>query len=99
MEKYVYAFRDEKLGAFNDPQYDVMDKEHKKDIIARSCLQCPEEQRARVADTTLYFLGTFDDVKGTFNLLVYPELLLNLRDYIKFDVPKQEVVSDGTKEC
>lgn len=98
MKKFVYAYRDAKLGAFNDPKLDVMDKEHMAETIARSCIKCPEENKSFIADQTLYYLGTFDDVKGSFELEQYPELILTCRDYIKFETVKEDEVKDDGKD-
>ena len=86
MKKYVFALRDKKLGAYQNPFYRVDDKEHVIEDYTRSAKLASPADRARVADLSLYYLGEFDDIKGEFILLEQSEKLLDLEDY----VPKKE---------
>lgn len=86
MTLYIYAYRDCKLGCFEKPIYSTEDKEHIKVGVIRSCILAEESKKKMLADQALYYLGTFDDETCKFNTLEFEEKLLDLRDYIKFEV-------------
>ena len=92
MKLYVYCARDKKLGAYQVPEYKTEDPEHVSEGTARSLKVVAFEtiEKARLKDQALYFFGTFDDVKGKFDLLEEPEKLIDYEDYL----PRSEEV-DG----
>lgn len=85
MQKYVYGYKDYKLGAYGNTFNDVLEPERMKETITRSCLMAAEEQKPQLRDQALFYFGTYDDVKGKFDLLQEPAKLLDLGDYVKFD--------------
>lgn len=84
MKIYVYCARDKKLGAYQFPEYKTEDKEHIAEGTARSLkvVQVEAIEKARLRDQALYFMGSFDDVKGKFDLLEEPEKLIDYEDYL-----------------
>jgi len=91
MKVYVYCSRDKKLGAFQTPEFKTEDPEHVSEGTARALKVVPIEniEKARLRDQALYHLGSFDDLKGKFELLEEPEKLIDYEDYL----PRSE--SDG----
>ena len=96
MKIYIYCARDKKLGAFQNPEYKTEDKEHIAEGTARSLkvVQVGAIEKARLRDQALYFMGSFDDVKGKFDLLDEPEKLLDYEDYLP---RKEELHGEGEK--
>ena len=82
MKLYIFARRDKKLQAFDLPYYKREDVEHEVEGVSRGLKFVKPEERARAADLALYYLGSFDDVKGKFDLLEEPEKLIDFEDYV-----------------
>lgn len=82
MKKFVFVLRDKKLGAFGDPVCKVEDVEHVVELVSRSLKDVPIEQRAKSRDQALYYLGTYDDISGKFDLLEQPDKLLDYEDFV-----------------
>lgn len=94
MKKYVIVLRDKKLGAFGDPVFKVEDVEHIVELVSRSLKDIESGQRAKAADQALYYLGTYDDISGKFDLLDQPEKLLDYEDFI----PRLELADESGKK-
>lgn len=90
MKKFVFALRDKKLGAYQDPIFKVEDKEHVVESYARGLKLIRPEEVARARDMSLYYLGEYDDINGTFNLLEHEEKLLDFEDFI----PRKDEIKD-----
>lgn len=82
MIHYVFTFRNKVAQYYDQPFFSKEDKEHVKENYARACLLSKPEEHAKLKEMALYYFGTFDDIKGTFDL-VPEEKLLDLEDYIK----------------
>lgn len=93
MKIYVYSARDKKLGAYQFPEYKVEDPEHVAEGTARALKVVPLDniEKARLNDQALYYLGSFDDISGKFDLLAEPEKLIDYEDYL----PRKDEVKDG----
>lgn len=91
MKKYVYILRDKKLGAYENPILRVDDVEHVVESYVRGLKLISPEEAVRARDMSLYYLGTFDDVIGKFELIEHEEKLLDFEDYI----PRKEEAKDG----
>ena len=59
----IYAYLDEKTGAFGNPQYTPMDEKMMLTMAKRTAMSGDAEQ---LRYATLYKLGYFDDEAGTF---------------------------------
>lgn len=86
MEVYVYIWRDKKLGVYGNPQFTTEDKEHVAVGTARGLAGITDAmKKAQAKDSALYYVGTFDDITGKFDLLPELEKILDAEDYIKSD--------------
>lgn len=76
--KNIFAFKNRLVGSFMDPTFDFMPKEDKVRYANNFCILKPEEAlKQGLNELDLYFLGTYDDEHGVFDL-VEPELLCQL---------------------
>lgn len=82
MKLYVYSLRDKKLQSFEAPVFKDDEPERCKEKSARGLRLVGEEDKARARDMALYYLGTFDDESGKFELLDHEEKLLDYEDYL-----------------
>lgn len=100
MKLYIYSVRDKKLGAFDSPHFAHDDSEHMSESIARELKRIKPEEISRAADCALYYMGTFDDISGKFELLAEPEKLIDYEDYVprKMEV-NNHVSSSEAKVC
>lgn len=87
MTLYAYAFYNRKVGAYTAPMFEQYDKELKTEIIKRGYVMAKDDDRANLDECDFYYLGKFDDVKGSFDLLEKPEFILSFGG--KDDVRKE----------
>lgn len=91
MKHFIYCQRDKRVGAFETPFFKTEDVEHVTEGTARGLKYVKPEEYSVARDRALYFLGTFDDVTGKFELVPQEEKLLDFEDYL----PKKEDVPNG----
>lgn len=99
MTKYLYGYRDRKLGAYSLIFPDVYDPEKEKVVIERALKTAPiDKNLKKFVDLQLYYLGSWDDVSGQI-VSVLPEFLIDMGDYVAplLDIEK-EVIEDGKEE-
>lgn len=73
---YVYSMYNRKTGVYNDPYIQPITKDIYPKMMQRSAVMNPEQARANhVYECDLFYLGTFDEEQGKFDLLEKPEFL------------------------
>ena len=82
MKLYVYSLRDKKLQSYQPPVFKDDEPERCTEKTARGLRLITDEEKARARDMALYYLGTFDDESGKFDLLEHEEKLLDYEDYL-----------------
>lgn len=76
--KNIYAFKNRLVGSFLDPNFDFIPKKDKARYAYNFCMLKPEEAlKQGLNELDLYYLGTYDDEHGIFDLCE-PELLIQL---------------------
>lgn len=60
----VYCYRDKKLGRFQTPVVNNIEKETAAVTLARAVVDLTKEQKNKIRDLELYYLGEFDDKTG-----------------------------------
>lgn len=85
MELKVYSIRDSKGEIFNSPFYKKTHGEAERDFttLVRDEKSMPGQYPQ---DFDLYYLGTYDDVKGIFNTLDTPQHITKAVNVITKDV-------------
>lgn len=82
--KHVYITRDKLTGTYMPGITLVRETpEEYKEIIIRSILKAPQDLLLQIKDNSYFYIGTFDDITGKFDLLSEYEKLLEAEDYIK----------------
>lgn len=76
MTLYGYCFYNKKIGAYTAPVWNQFDKDIAKESQYRAFLMTnKEEEKVFYSENDFYYLGTFDDKSGEFNLNIKPEFL------------------------
>ena len=60
----IYAYRDKKLGAFETPFVNNLEKDRAAVAVSRAIVGLEDKQKLRMRDLDLYYLGSFDDKTG-----------------------------------
>ncbi|ALS03653.1 VP5 [Gokushovirus WZ-2015a] len=77
----IYVARNKKVGAYENPFFDVQDKHSLMFNLQKFVILQPEKAKAQFMDECeMYFLGTFDQESCQFDLLEKPEYLIDLGD-------------------
>lgn len=79
----VFAFKDKMVGSWSKP---IVTNETKDSYVKgsiRAAIRSQGNDRAYAKDQALYFLGTYDDGTGTFDLLKDAEKCCDLEDYVR----------------
>lgn len=87
MTKYIYCFKNVKSGQFGNPVLEVITKDNAVEAYSVAAKEAPEQEKVRMAELDLYYLGTFDTKSGKVDV-IDPEYLMSVK----------EVLGDGTKE-
>lgn len=73
---FVYTRYNRKAGVYEDPFLQPITKDLYPKLVQRSIILNPEEARRNHAyECDLYYLGTYDEEQGKFDLLDKPEFL------------------------
>lgn len=101
MKHYVYCYYKKKAGFFTQPVLNPYDTELIVDLTQRTFaanVGTPDHDAQSECD--LYYLGQFEDVTGTFELLNHPEFLCSFVDKkvkkqkkVKVNVGKEDSIS------
>lgn len=109
MKLNVFVFRNSVLGCSGNPIYD----DHEPDVFAkqleRVIITASAEKIAQYENTSLYFIGCYDDETLRFESVKDPVLLLDLNQVledrkVKYEILKKvqemrkEKESDGKKD-
>lgn len=100
MIKYLYGYRDRKLGAYSVIFPDNYEPEKEKVVIERALKSATiDKNLEKFKDLQLYYLGSWDDVSGQITA-VLPDFILDMGDIasVLLDSAKDEVVEDGKEE-
>lgn len=89
MISFIYSYRDKKLGAFTQPLINNIEPKRAAVAFSRGVSGLSEDQKSKMIDFDLYFLGTYDDETGNIKVS-QPEYILSLDSVIK----ASEVVKD-----
>ena len=73
---HIYAYKDERIGAFKSPAYAPDEKEVVIEQTARYAVLAKDEEKANLVFCSLYYLGDFDDKTGEIKP-VAPEFLMS----------------------
>lgn len=80
----VYVLRNRLISAYNPPVFAVEDKESFKTNLSRFCvLEKDTAKKNHYDESELYFLGTYNDTEGSFELLDKPEFIIDLGQFFK----------------
>lgn len=60
----IYAYRDKKLGAFETPFVNNLEKDRAAVAVSRALVGLDDVKKIRMKDLDLYYLGSFDDKTG-----------------------------------
>lgn len=74
---YGYAFYNRNVGAYMVPQFEPYDRDLKVEMIKRAYVCAKDVDREHMDECDFYYLGSFDDKLGGFNLSDKPEFLLS----------------------
>lgn len=77
MIKNIYSFYNRKISAYGLPVFHTEDADDMVQVVSRDFLASEPDAQVKLAEHLLYYLGTFDDVTCTFNL-VTPNVILDL---------------------
>lgn len=73
---FVYSMFNRKTGVYQDPYIQPVAKDLYPKIMQRSVVMNPTEaRRNHVYECDLFYLGTYDETQGKFDLLDKPEFL------------------------
>lgn len=73
---YVYSLYNRKTGVYNEPFLQPITKDLYPKLLQRSVILNPQQARQNhTYESDLYYLGTFDEEQGKFDLLDKPEFL------------------------
>lgn len=76
---YVYSYFNRTVGAYQDPFLQPVTKDLFPKLVQRSVVMNPAEAaKQHLYECDLYYLGTFDDQTGSFDLLSKPEFCCTL---------------------
>lgn len=76
---YVYSYYNKKVGVYQDPFIQPTTKDLFPKLVTRSVVLNPKHaQEQHLYECDLYYLGTFDEETGSFDLLDKPEFLVTL---------------------
>lgn len=93
MKLNVFVFRNSVLGCSGNPVYD----DHEPDIFAkqleRVIITAQAEKVVQYENTTLYFIGTYDDESLRFEPVKDPVLILDLNQVLEDRKLKFEILS------
>lgn len=78
----VLAYKNKAAGMFANPFYSQEKLENAEVNMSRALIINGPELQAKYKHLALYKLGTFDDVKGTFDVLKEPEFIFDCDDII-----------------
>lgn len=78
----VFVYRNKKMGCYTNPIFIQENEENTEVNMTRAIIAAGKEESKKYKSLALYKLGTFDDVKGKFELLDEPELLVDCDDII-----------------
>lgn len=82
MKYFIYNYRDKKLKVFDAPIFSTESPDVYKEKVERSVVNCKPIEHEFAKNKDLYYFGTFDDVKGNFDFLETPSVLLHVDDVI-----------------
>ena len=73
---FVYSYYNRKVGVYQDPQLQPVAKDILPKLVQRSVVLNPQQaEKDHMYECDLFYLGTFDEEQGTFDLLPKPEFL------------------------
>lgn len=82
--KHCYITRDKLSGNYISNITMVReDADEYREMIVRGILKLDQQTLLTIKDNSYYYIGTFDDVTGKFDLLDEYVKLLDAEDYIK----------------
>jgi len=84
--KNVYVLRNRLISAYLDPFIKVEDQKQVSIDLQRYCILNKEEAiRNHFNESELYFIGTYNDETGVFDLLAEKEFICDLGQYFPKD--------------
>lgn len=75
---YVYTYFNKKASFYEPPFYSPVEKEGMAESVKRAMILEPQQAKATHKDECdFYYLGSFDDKVGQFDLVEKPEFILS----------------------
>lgn len=87
----IYCYRDKKLGAYEVPFVNNLEKDRAAVAVSRAIAGLDSDKRAKMIDLDLYYLGEFDDKTGNIKLCE-KEHIISLDSII---IREEEVEKNG----
>ena len=77
----IYCLRNKLVGAYEIPTYNEADKDSMTFQFRKAIILDPNKAKEmHLNECELYYLGSFDQLSGTFYLLEKPEFLMDCGD-------------------
>lgn len=87
--RHVFVIRDRKAQVFHDPFFEIH-KVQAMRAFEKACRSTESAFSTYPDDYELLYLGTFDQTKGSFDFLKFPEVLGAPRDFMGPGAPQAE---------